>query len=411
MYTLTLPIPIAIPGAGRVLLPQGLARDLLAQLGHEPAVRLLAPAAPNAAAVTDPLEISLAEHPGLSVRTLPWTGGARSWWISAARVARVLAEEAPGASVWHAGVGLGLFDLNALAFRIGLRHSSGLRVLCLDSDPAAMLEQSGGLARLRAPLVRNSLRRRTQAADLVIFVGRGAEQSFGRAAKASIRTHAVWLCNDDLADPDGVSRKFAALRENDPVPAILATRLAAWKGVDDAIEALARRREALAPIRLDVIGEGSELARLRRLVERLGLGDRVRFLDPVPYGAPFFSLLRGYALALVPTRGLEEARILYDAAASGCVLVHSKTSTLEAALDGLEPRFRHEPGNPDDLARALEAALSARAAWPEAARAGLARMRGRTIDEMHRERAKALAMLRSEAQRGGKASIHSRTGT
>lgn len=397
MYVLTLPVPVALPDARRVLLPQGLARDLEAQLGYEPCVRLLAPGAPHAGAVTDPVEISLADFPGLSVRTLPWTGGARSWWLRAPAVARVLAEEARHAAVWHAGVGLGLHDVNALAFRTGLRHARGLRVLCLDSDPAAMLAASGGLGRLRAPLLRASLARRAAAADFVIFVGRGAEDVYGAHARASIRTHAVWLRDDDLADADGVARKFDALSPGDPVPAILATRLAAWKGVDDVLVALSRRRESLRAIRLDVIGEGRELPKLRQLAERLGLAERVRFLDPVPYGPPFFSLLRGYALALVPTRGLEEARIVYDAAASGCVLVHSRTATLEAALEGLEPRFSHAPGDPDDLAATLERALSARATWPKAARAGLARMRGRTIDEMHRERAKALAALRVAA--------------
>jgi glycosyltransferase involved in cell wall biosynthesis len=327
---------------------------------------------------------------------LPWTGGGRSWWLQRRAVARTLSEEARQADVWHTGVGLGLFDVNALAWQVGARHARGLRVLCLDSDPAAMLAASGGLGRLRAPILRAQLRRHAAASDLTIFIGAGVEAEYGRFARASLRTHAVWLRDDELADEDGVAAKFAALAREPHVTALLATRLTAWKGVDDALVALTKRPEELASLHIDVLGEGRELPRLRQLAARLGLEGRVRFLDPVPYGGPFFSLLRSYPLALVPTRGLEEARIVYDAAASGCVLVHSRTPTLEAALAGLPLRFAHTPSDPDDLAATLVRALSARASWPQAAQAGITFVRGRTIDEMHRERAKTLAVLRAE---------------
>ena len=59
-------------------------------------------------------------------------------------------------------------------------------------------------------------------------------------------------------------------------------------------------------------------------------------------GEPFFSLLRQYHLALVPTQGTEEPRVAFDALASGCVLVHSNTPTLSAALEPLRGKtWRH----------------------------------------------------------------------
>jgi hypothetical protein len=107
----------------------------------------------------------------------------------------------------------------------------------------------------------------------------------------------------------------------------------------------------------------------------------------VPYGAPFFEKLRSYHIAFVPTRGLEEQRVAYDAAASGCVLIHSATVTLQTSLSGLEPRWSFEPGNVKSLSDVIARAIAQRERWTIAGLAGVAFMQGRTIDEMHRSRA------------------------
>jgi len=86
--------------------------------------------------------------------------------------------------------------------------------------------------------------------------------------------------------------------------------------------------------------------------------------------------------------------VVYDAAASGCVLLHSATSTLETALAPLSLRWSFRPGDPQDLARALGEAFAQRSLWAQAARASIEWMRGRTIDEMHAVRAAALAEAR-----------------
>jgi glycosyltransferase involved in cell wall biosynthesis len=102
-----------------------------------------------------------------------------------------------------------------------------------------------------------------------------------------------------------------------------------WKGVDDSINALALLGDRVGDYVLDVIGEGPEKNRLVGLCKKRQLDNRVRFLPQIPYGEPFFRYIRRNHVVLVPTRGLEDARIVYDAAASGCVILHSKTPTLQ----------------------------------------------------------------------------------
>jgi glycosyltransferase involved in cell wall biosynthesis len=62
--------------------------------------------------------------------------------------------------------------------------------------------------------------------------------------------------------------------------AVFAGRLLAWKGARLALEAIAQ--PSVADWRLEVYGEGYELAALRRLSAELGVADRIRFYGRVP---------------------------------------------------------------------------------------------------------------------------------
>jgi glycosyltransferase involved in cell wall biosynthesis len=390
MYTITIPIPVFSANEKHVSIPTGLARDILTQLKYEPELRLICMRAVDIKNMTDPYDIALEEYPGLSFRILPWRGGLRSWLLQYAAIRATLIEEARNASVWHTTCSRNLWDLTTLSYEVGHRYVKGMQVFCLDSDPAAMLEKSGGWSALKAGLVRSRLNRRVAEADATIFVGSGVEQRYGYLARRSVLTKAVWLQDGDVANEEQVKRKFQQ-SSSEPIRIVVPTRLEAWKGVDDAIQALTALGDQIPPWTLDVMGEGSQKKRLVSLARNHA--QQIRFLTPVPYGSQFFEQLRSYHIVLVPTRGSEEARIVYDAAASGCVLIHSRTATLEAALRGLEPRWSFEPGNLSSLSSTIMSALAERSRWTEAGLAGIALMQGQTIDEMHRLRAEFFSSI------------------
>jgi glycosyltransferase involved in cell wall biosynthesis len=418
MYKIVLPNPAyplpqnppgssrgVLEGAGTLLVTSGVARDLLAQLATEPQLRVICPGAPRSSYVVDPVAIDLSQHTGLSFRLLPWSGSTRTWVARMPAVRRVLREEARGADVWHAACSRGLWDVTTMSYAVGRRHAprDSVRVFCLDSDPAEMLRNSGGaVQKLKAALVRRSLERRVREADVVIFIGPGVQARYGALPKRAMRAEAVWLNDGELADEAATRAKFADPAE--PARLVLPTRFQAWKGVDDGIDAIARLRaggpaNAPPPFTLDIMGSGEHEAALVARARAAGLLDgngRVRFLPPTPYGEPFFQTLRTYHLVLVPTRGLEEARIVYDAAASGCVLVHSDTPTLRAALAELSPRWSYPPADVVAMARTIGEALSRRAEWQAAGLNGLSFMRGRRIQTMHEKRSVFLRDVQRE---------------
>lgn len=83
----------------------------------------------------------------------------------------------------------------------------------------------------------------------------------------------------------------AALPQASPFGFVVVARLEPRKGVDLALDAL-----ALIPgVRLAIVGDGPERARLERQARRLAIGDRVSFLgwqtDPTPHVAAAHALL------------------------------------------------------------------------------------------------------------------------
>jgi len=244
-----------------------------------------------------------------------------------------------------------------------------------------MLEQSGYLGRLKALIVRGRYRRWVKKVDAVIFVGSGVAQNYRKYTHRFITTAAVWLNDGDLATEIETIKKFQDV--NNTIRFCLPSRLTRWKGIDDAISAFKMANASLPRWNLDIIGDGPELEKLRSQATTI---DNISFIPPLDYGEAFFSRLRTYHVIVIPTRGLEEARIAFDAAASGCAILHSNTSTLRAALSDIKTKWQFEPGDVPSLAAGLIEASRNRDCWMTAALEGLAAMKGRTIQEMHQRR-------------------------
>jgi glycosyltransferase involved in cell wall biosynthesis len=393
-YTITFPIPILHQGGSKYLIPTGLFRDVAAQSKFT-SLRILCLAGENDR-MHDVESVDLKDFPNLTIRVLPYQGGRKKLITDFARIRSVLSEEAKQSDVWHSCCSLGLWDLTTVAYQIGRHHARGLKVFALDSDPVSMLRESGILGQLKAGLIRQSLLKRVQDADLTILVGQGVVQTYAQYTRNHVVTDAVWLLDGDLASETATREKFAV---PGPVRVILPSRLLAWKGVDDSIEAFSLLRELIGSFSLDIIGEGPEKARLTKLCAHHHLDDRVRFLDPVPYGEPFFQLLRQCHVVLLPTRGLEDVRIAYDAAASGCVIIHSNTKTLEHSVGRRSGSWAFEPGNAASFAAALAQAFSNRESWGAVAIGGIRAMKGRTIENLHRARNEAVIKLWEERVR------------
>jgi glycosyltransferase involved in cell wall biosynthesis len=155
--------------------------------------------------------------------------------------------------------------------------------------------------------------------------------------------------------------------------AIVTGRLSPQKGTDVAIRAVARVPEA----HLLVLGSGSHEAVLRRLVQRLGVADRVHLMGRVAYDeVPVY--LAGADLALCPSL-LDEAFPLsvIEAMASGLPVLATEVGGVATAIRQGEDGYLVPPGSVAALAQRLA----------EMAQNGALRAR---MGELARERALSL---------------------
>jgi glycosyltransferase involved in cell wall biosynthesis len=148
------------------------------------------------------------------------------------------------------------------------------------------------------------------------------------------------------------------------VPVVLCpARLIPVKGHRHLLDAAARLAARGIDFELRLAGDGPEREPLARRAERLGLGRRVRWLGTLPHA----ELLRQYRegrvdCAVLPSvdlgGGLHEgiSVALMEAMASGVPAIGTRSGGLPELLAG-GAGLLVEPGDPDDLADALERML------------------------------------------------------
>jgi glycosyltransferase involved in cell wall biosynthesis len=136
----------------------------------------------------------------------------------------------------------------------------------------------------------------------------------------------------------------------------VAARLETVKGVDIAIEAIARLPGAV----LAVAGQGSQAATLRAQAEALGIADRVRFLGLVQDMAGFFAACD---VACLPSRNEGLPLAALEAQACGVRIVAAAVGGVVTACDPATALLvpAEDPGA---LAGALAAQLAARGGDP-----------------------------------------------
>ncbi|OPH83414.1 glycosyltransferase [Nitrobacter vulgaris] len=125
------------------------------------------------------------------------------------------------------------------------------------------------------------------------------------------------------------------------------------KGADLLIDAVARLRDSGRRLTLTLAGDGEETGALKAQVERLNLGETVRFIGHVKarYG---FSKGR---LLIVPSRGDSMPYVVIEAAAAGIPMIAANVGGIPEIFDSYTDAL-FAPGVVTALADAIEAALN-----------------------------------------------------
>lgn len=118
----------------------------------------------------------------------------------------------------------------------------------------------------------------------------------------------------------------------------------AWHGAEIFVDAFARLALDLPTYRLIFIGNGTEQHRLRERANRLGIGERVEFLPPVPASELNRILSRATAAlaSLRPGAGYDYAFATktYSALAAGCPVVFTGPGPTGPFLDAANSELR-----------------------------------------------------------------------
>jgi glycosyltransferase involved in cell wall biosynthesis len=124
------------------------------------------------------------------------------------------------------------------------------------------------------------------------------------------------------------------------------------KGADLLIDAVARLRDDGKPVTLTLAGDGEEIEALKAQIERLGLGEAVRFIGHVKarYGFSKGSLL------VVPSRGDSMPYVVIEAAAAGIPMVAANVGGIPEIF-GPHTDALFAPNIVGAVADAIEAAL------------------------------------------------------
>jgi D-inositol-3-phosphate glycosyltransferase len=239
------------------------------------------------------------------------------------------------------------------------------------------------LARVKAETGDPEPRRRVEAEALVIGCSDVITASCTAEADELVRLYGADPARVELVPP-GVEHALFSPGERSgartglglgPGPVLLfAGRIQPLKGLDVAIESVARlqRRDT----RLVVVGGPSGTAgevehrRCRLLADRLGVGERVHWIDPQPHHL-LSSWYRAADAVLVPSRSESFGLVALEAAACGIPVVAAAVGGLRTLVDHGETGFLVEGRDPAAFAAAadtllgdpqLAAAMSRRAA-------------------------------------------------
>lgn len=97
---------------------------------------------------------------------------------------------------------------------------------------------------------------------------------------------------NDVIDERALEQKLAALAAPRPLRLVFGGRLIAMKGAMELPHVAAALRELGIPFQLDIYGRGDQEHLLRRLIERLDLGDRVALKGAMDFSTGWIPMLK-----------------------------------------------------------------------------------------------------------------------
>lgn len=234
-------------------------------------------------------------------------------------------------------------------------------------------------------------------ADARIFTQAGYRSlMLGDDISRTLINEAVWVNEEDILSEDALTVRMQD--RSGPVRILVPTRLIAEKGIRTILDAIALAEAHLTKsgvfpaLIIDVIGAGAMEDEVRAFIAgHRGQAIKLSFLDPVPYGPAFFSLLGAYEAIIVANLTEEQPRIIYDAFSQGLPCIASRTTGVTQIAEDGRTSWLFAPGSAEDLAERLVQAANDRQGLAVMGARALSFVRDYTHRAMHKKRARFLA--------------------
>ncbi|HEV2750125.1 MAG TPA: glycosyltransferase family 4 protein [Gemmatimonadales bacterium] len=201
------------------------------------------------------------------------------------------------------------------------------------------------------PWLRWLVRWALNTSDQVVAISSYTAREIKRVSDVPVRVIPYTVGLPTVAPPSPAARRDGGFR------VLFVGRLVERKGVAELIEGV-RRLSPTLDVRLDVIGDGPERARLEALVREGGLGDRVTLRGRVSaaelraaYGAADAFALPSILDSRSDTEGL--GVVLLEAMSYGVPVIGSDIGGIPDIIVDGETGLLVPPGNPAALAAAL----------------------------------------------------------
>jgi len=219
--------------------------------------------------------------------------------------------------------------------------------------------------------------------DGLMLIGQGLvpKYSFGHS-----HIHvgiASWINMENIISNTDFQKKIEKIKKQDELHLCIATRLEAMKGVHLGIEALCKLNKS-TKINLDIYGEGDELPSLKKLVKKMDVEGKVKFLGYISYGKLFYSAIREYDLMLLTNLNIEQPRLIFDAISQGMLPICPKSSPYLAF--GFDEAIMYKMGDSNSLANTINK-FQNKDFLIKILKSLYNRAEDYTIDSMHRKRA------------------------
>lgn len=269
------------------------------------------------------------EAEGLTVVASMAAGGrARTYWLrERAKWKADVARHMIGADVAHVGLGDLFQPVNWDAFTVARKHA-GTVVFVRDTDEIAKMRQLDAKkwatrlpGRVYERVYDNRMKACVSKADLSLLKGRLLFNRYEKFALNPKLFHNTSYLKEEIVSLPAVERRLAGLSADRPLRLVYCGRLEARKGVDHAVEMVARARAMGAKVEFDIIGDGRDAGTVRALIEREGAGEFVKLCGTREYGPELLHELSAYDAFLYTPLGEDTPRAIFDGYAAGLPLI------------------------------------------------------------------------------------------